>query len=179
MPVKTPLARHAARLGLTTGLLGLILLLLYLALWVDPDLARRSLAPSLPGIDSPDLPNWVLLAGFCLGLAPVLLMLYGLWQMRCFFRLYAGDDLFPARAGHHLRNFGIMLLVLIPVGILARICASLLFSAYGSAGAHRLEISVSISSSEILILLVGALVMMIGHILTAAHRLAEENRQFV
>ncbi len=179
MPAKTSLARHAARLGLLTGLLGLMLFVLYLALWISPELARRSLAPSLPGIDSPDLPVWALLAGFCLGFVPVLLMLYGLWHIRCFFRLYADEDLFPARAGYHLRNFGMILLILIPAGLILRAGASALFSAYGSTGAHRLAISVSISSSEILILLVGALVMMIGQVLTAAHRLAEENRQFV
>ena len=42
MSGKTPLARHAARLAWVTGALGLLLFLAYLALWIDPDLARRS-----------------------------------------------------------------------------------------------------------------------------------------
>lgn len=177
MPEKTPLALTATRLTHAIGLAILVLFVVYLALWIDPAVAIRGLAPSLPGIDQAGLPSWAGAAGFCLGLLPLLVLLYGLWQIRSFFQLYRANDVFPAAAGRYLRNFGITLLVLVPVGIITQTTASVLFSLHQPEGSRQLAISVS--SSEIFVLVIGALVMMIGRILTEAHRLAEENRQFV
>jgi hypothetical protein len=174
---KTPLVRTAKRLADATGLAIFGLLAVYLALWIDPAVAVRGLTPSLPGLDQTDLPSWGLAAGFGLGLIPLLILLYALWQVRCFFRLYRENDLFPAEAGHYLRNFGVALLVLAPSSILTGIAASVLFSLDRPEGQRQLAISVS--SGEIFVLLVGALIMMIGRILSEAHRLAEENRQIV
>lgn len=177
MSDKTSLARTATRLAQATGLAILVLLLLYPALWIDPALAIRSLAPTLPGLDPAGLPSWALAAGFALGLIPLVILLYGLWQVRRFFRLYGENDLFPAEAGHYLRNFGIAILTLVPVGIITSSAASVVFSLHRPEGQKQLAISVS--SSEIFVLIVGALFVMIGRILSEAHRLAEENRQIV
>lgn len=177
MSDKISLARTAKGLTHATTLAILVLLIVYPGLWIDPALAIKSLAPSLPGLDLAGLPSWTLAAGFGLGLVPLLILLYGLWQVRRFFRLYGDNDLFPAEAGHYLRNFGIALLVLVPAGIATSSAASVLFSLHKPEGQKQLTISVS--SSEIFVLIVGALFMMIGRILTEAHRLAEESRQIV
>lgn len=177
MSRKTPLARTATRLALATGLAILALQVVYVALWINPPLAMRSLALALPGLDQAGLPSWAPPAGFVLGFFPLLILLYGLWQVRRFFRLYAENELFPAAAGLYLRNFGLALFVLVPVNVLTSSAASVLFSLHRPEGQRQLALSVS--SSEVFVLIIGALIMMIGRILTEAHRLAEENRQIV
>lgn len=176
-PIKTRLARTATTLTHVTAVAILALPIVYLALWFDPAVARREMAPSLPGIDQAGLPSWAVAGGFFLGIIPLMILLYGLWQVHRFFQLYRANDVFPAEAGRFLRNFGVALLVLVPVGVAMHTAASVLFSLHLPAGSRQL--AVSISSNEIFVLLIGALVMMIGHILTEAHRLAEENRQIV
>jgi hypothetical protein len=177
MSDKISLARTAKGLTHATTLAILVLLIVYPALWIDPALAVRSLAPSLPGLDQADLRSWALAAGFGLGLIPLLVFIFGLWRIRQFFRLYSENDLFPAEAGRYLRHFGIVLLILVPVGMATSSAASILFSLHRPEGQKQLAIG--ISSSEIFALIVGALLMMIGRILSEAHRLAEENRQIV
>jgi hypothetical protein len=172
-----PLARNAATLANLTRVAIFVLLAVYLGLWIDPELAVRTLASSVPGLDRAHLTVLALISGFVLGLIPLLVLIYALWQVRCFFHLYCGSDLFPAGAGTHLRNFGIGLLVLAPIGVIARAMASVLFTLPQPQGARQLAITVS--SNEIFILLIGALVMMIGRVLGEAHRLAEENCQFL
>lgn len=177
MSDKISLTRTAKGLTHATTLAILVLLIVYPVLWIDPAVAIRSLAPSLPGLDQVDLPSWALAAGFGLGLIPLLILVFGLWQVRRFFRLYGENDLFPAEAGRYLRNFGIVLLVLVPIGIVTSSAASVLFSLHKPEGQKQL--SIGVSSSEIFVLIVGALFMMIGRILSEAHRLAEESRQIV
>lgn len=109
IPTKTTLARIATRLAHVTAVAILALPIIYLALWIDPAVARRNLAPSLPGLDQAGLPSWAVAAGFCLGVVPLLVLLYGLWQVHRFFQLYRANDVFPAEAGRRLRNFGIAL----------------------------------------------------------------------
>lgn len=177
MSHQTALARNATRLAYVTGAAIILLAILYLAVWADPGVARRNLAPSLPGLDRPDLPRWATTAGFVLGALPLSVLLIGLWQIRRFFQLYRGNDVFPAEAGRYLRNFGMALLVLTPLGIATHTAASILFSMHLPESER--EVSINITTTEIFSILIGVLVMMIGHILTEAYRLAEENRQIV
>lgn len=167
-------ARRMSLLSLSAAILAVIA---YAGLWLDLDWARGVLGAALPGIATPSLATWQWVAGFLLGALPITLLAAALWQVRQFFELYRGGEVFPPQAGRRLRNFGGLLLVLAITGFLVRIAASVVFSWGLGEGQKRLEIS--ISSADLFILIIAGLVMMIGRILFEANRVAEENRQFV
>jgi hypothetical protein len=170
---RTALARTATGVTHLARLAIIVLFAACLALWIDPDIAARSLAQSLPGLDGAYLPFWALMIGFGLGVIPLLVLSYAL--VHGLFQLYRGSDILsyrrrgpaaqvrhrplrPCTCRHHCPDDG-------PGHVLTH---------SQPHGARQLEIGVS--SSELFILLIGALVIMI---LSEAHRLADENRQFV
>lgn len=151
--------------------------LAYAALWTRPAWARSLLLEALPGIAAEGVGFTQLVAGFWLGLVPVALLSGALVQAARFFHLYQADDLFPAASAPLLRALGKLLLAAALAGVVVRTLSGLLFTAHLPAGQKQLIIS--LSSSDVFLVIFGALMLMIGHILAEASRIAAEHRQFV
>jgi hypothetical protein len=112
-----------------------------------------------------------------LGLIPVMILAVALWELYSFFALYRRGDAFPSGAGETLRRVGLLLIALAIATFIVRCAASVLFS--WQLGDGNRQLAISISSSDVILLLFGGLVRMIGRVLGEAGRVAEENRQFV
>ena len=153
------------------------IVLAYAGLWLDTETARRALQEMLPGISADGVTTTEIWLGAALGLLPVGILAVALRELYRFFRLYRQGDAFPPGAGDGLRRLGLWLIILAIASFLARCGASVLFSWHLGDGSRQLAIS--ISSSDVMLLLFGGLVRMIGRVLAEAGRVAEEHRLFV
>lgn len=149
----------------------------YAALWTRFSWASGMLRDALPGLETAGVGVAQLITGFWLGMVPVALAAAALWQAAQFFGLYEADDLFPPAAALALRRLGKLLVATAVASIIVRTLAGLVFSLHLPAGQKQLVIA--FSSSDVFLLIFGGLMLMIGHILAEAARIAAENRQFV
>lgn len=177
MPSSVHLARNALWMSRAASAALIVVLGAYLVLWLDPGAARRALGELLPGIAADGVTATQLWIGAVLGMLPVALLAAALWELRAFFALYSGGNVFPRFAADRLRRLGLWLILLALAAFLVRCGASVLYSWQLGEG-HR-QLAVSISSSDIVLLLFGGLLRMLGRILAEAGRVAEENRLFV
>ena len=177
MSASETLARTAVWMS-TAAIAALIgIIVAYLALWLDPGTAHHAFGEMLPGISAEGVTTAQLWIGATLGLIPVAILAIALWELRGFFALYRGGNVFPASAGDRLRRLGLWLILLAIATFAIRCSASVLFS--WQLGEGQRQFAISISSSDIMLLLFGGLIRMIGRILAEAGRVAEENRLFV
>jgi len=177
MPAAKTLARTAIWLSRAAITALIAIILAYFALWLDPDAARLAFGEMLPGISAEEVTTAQLWIGAALGAIPVVILAIALWELRGFFTLYSDGNVFPLAAGDRLRRLGLWLILLAIAAFLLRCGASVLYSWHLGEG-HR-HVSLSISSSDIMLLLFGGLIRMVGRILAEAGRVAEENRLFV
>lgn len=138
-----------------------------------PDL----LGQQLHGIANPEIPAPMLFGGFVLSSLLVIVLFYGLFQVVRFFDLYKDGVLFPVGAGSRLARFGTALACLAPLKIVVFAASSVMFSLHLPHGERQL--AVNINSDELLLLIVGGLIFMVGHLLNSADAVVEENRRFV
>ena len=149
----------------------------YAGLWLNLEAAQDALREMLPGVSAQGVTAAQLCLGAALGFIPVANLAAALRELNSFFALYRRGDAFPPGAGERLRRVGLWLIALAVTAFVVRCTASVLFSWHLGDGNRQLAIS--ISSSDIILLLFGGLVRMIGQVLVEARRVAEENRQFV
>lgn len=149
----------------------------YAGLWLNLETAQDALREMLPGVSAQGVTAAQLCLGAALGFIPVANLAAALRELDSFFALYRRGDAFPPGAGERLRRVGLWLIALAVTAFVVRCTASVLFSWHLGDGNRQLAIS--ISSSDIILLLFGGLVRMIGQVLVEARRVAEENRQFV
>lgn len=149
----------------------------YAVVWLFADIRMQALSAYLTGIAARDVPVATLIGGFVLGLVPLGMLLCSLSHAVRFFRLYLDGDLFPPQAGKHLSDIGTVLLLLGPAMIVVRALSSVLFSLHLPDG-HR-HLSISLGGIDLLVVIIGGLVFMIGHLLDAASQVADDNRQIV
>jgi hypothetical protein len=177
MPASINLARTALWMSRAASAALIAVIVAYVVLWLEPGAARRALSEMLPGIAAVGVTTAQLWVGAVLGVLPVAILAAALWELRAFFALYSGGNVFPPLAGDRLRRLGLWLILLALAAFLIRCGASVLYSWQLGEG-HR-QLAISISSSDIVLLLFGGLLRMIGRILAEAGRVAEENRLFV
>ena len=177
MPSATALMRTASMMSKATLAALAAISVAYVALWLDFNTARATLGEMLPGISAEGVTMTQLWLGSAPGLVPVGLLAAALWELYGFFRLYRTGDPFPRHAGERLKRFGLWMIGLAIASLFVRCAASVLFSWHLGEGKRHLAIS--ISSGDIVVLLFGGLVLMIGDVLAEARRVAEENRMFV
>ncbi|MFO0991966.1 MAG: DUF2975 domain-containing protein [Hyphomicrobiales bacterium] len=171
------LSRTATWMSRSTLVALIAIVAAYAGLWLDPGTAQQALREMLPGVSAQGVNSTQLWLGAVLGLIPVIILTIALWELYTFFALYQRGDAFPPGAGERLRRVGVWLIALAATAFIVRCTASVLFSWHLGDGNRQLAIS--ISSSDIILLLFGGLVRMIGQVLLEAGRVAEENRQFV
>lgn len=169
--------RLAKLMTWTTASVMVIILSSFALIWLNHDRHQEVFSEFLSGIEKTDIPGSMLFLGFLLSSVLLAILLYGLFQLIKFFRLYYNGDLFPGGAGNFLSRFGIALVFLVPAKILVFSISSVLFSLHLPAG--KKQLAVAISSNELLLLVVGGLIYMVGHLLNSANEVAEENRHII
>ncbi len=161
---------------ITQGSIGL-LVLSFAYVWSDKDIRTEVLSQYLIGIDRANISTQSLLAGFLLSAVLFAVLIYGLSQCLLFFKLYQSGEIFPEKSGQYLSNFGTALFLLSPATISIRSISSVIFSLHLPQG--QKEFVVAIDGTDILVLIIGGLVFMVGHILNIARTVAEEHKQII
>lgn len=108
---------------------------------------------------------------------PLLAGLAVLWQVQALFALYSrGDTLSPAPA-ERIGRIGLWLLAVAVLSVAVRPLVVGL-ATLGNAPGERM-IAVSLGSTDLVLALAAVLMVVIGHVMNEAARVAEENRAFV
>uniref|UniRef100_UPI003BAAD4C8 hypothetical protein n=1 Tax=Stappia sp. TaxID=1870903 RepID=UPI003BAAD4C8 len=155
---------------------GLPVLLVLVAVFgsggVDGLLLEALNAPATGSLDASSRAALLLLAAVPLGLT-----LCGLEILRRLFLAFAQGDILVPASGLRLKRIGIVVACLAPVTILTRAAASVAATWSNPPGMR--ELAVGFGSSDLLAIIAGMLLVILGWALEEAARVADENRQFV
>lgn len=164
--------RLAGAMSVVTLCLGALSAISSLYFWFD----WSSLLPTTPEFEriAPSVQASLLAL---IGLPALGLMLWGLWNAFWLFRNLRKGALFVVDSGVRIGRVGIAILFLAPVGIVARAVGTVIVSWNNPPGQQ--EIAVSVGSADVIMLVAGATLLMLGWAMKEATRIADENRQFV
>ncbi|MEM8616360.1 MAG: DUF2975 domain-containing protein [Pseudomonadota bacterium] len=105
--------------------------------------------------------------------APVLI-LYGAFGV---FQVYRRTDPFHPKAAKSVRFLGLTIVIYAFSRIINHSLTVLLLTYDNPPGTK--ELSIAINTQDLIVLMIGTLLVIIGHILARAAKIAQENRQFV
>lgn len=130
--------------------------------------------------DSPELNIlWsTRIAAFLIHLAHSAVLAYGLFAAAGLFRRFADGLAFSPETGRLLRRFGFALLAYMLLSVPVKTLLVLVATWHGP-GEHVVSIGVGLSSNSVLLSLMAALLIALGHVLHEAAQLAEDHRQIV
>ncbi len=138
----------------------------------------EALSSVLPSIQiAPDLGFGIRLSAFAIGLVPGCIVLWTLWQVQALFVLYRHDMALTRAAAQRLRAIGLGLAGTAALAVVFRPLQILLLTS-GNAPGERV-LALSITSSDIGFALAGGLMVVIGHVMADAARIAEDNASIV
>lgn len=103
--------------------------------------------------------------------------LWGLWALKGLFQGYAQGAIFTVAAAGRLRHCGLALVV---AGLQTPFASMLLSGALSldlPKGSRMLVLS--LSGNDVVLLVIGALILTIAHVMGEAVRMAEENAEFI
>lgn len=150
--------------------------------WLFPELSVAfidSLPPELPS--DPAVLNAVPLAGklgaYSAFALPAAILCFGFWRLAAMFQSFARGDVFSDTPISNLRAFALTLLLHSLLQPIAGAVASV-FSTFHLGVGNR-ALTISVGSSDILALGLGALFLVLSWVLLEAVRIAQENREFV
>jgi hypothetical protein len=156
---------------------GVLLLMLGVTLWMSPAWVAE-VAASEAGIEmtSPVTPamQW---GGALVGMVPVSLGLFALFQVWQLFGDYGRGAIFTPGATLRLRRLAWSLIGVAAVQVLARTATGLVLTMNNPPGQKMLVIR--LSSHDYVLLLFGVLLLAIAWVMVEATRLAQENAEFV
>jgi hypothetical protein len=174
-PVNKRLCRAGSTLAGTTAL---FLIVGNAVLWLVPQwaevAARNSANLWTEKLFITPFVQWI---GFGIGTLHLCVLVWGLLSMRTLFRLLAGGEAFVAQTGFLLRRFGIALLAYAALMPIVRSAITALVT--HDPVKHELVVSVGISSDEVVLALISALIIVFGSVMADATRIAEENREII
>ena len=160
-------------------LVAIVFLFVNASLWLTPDLVE-GVVRALPGI-TPDTPITVstqlTLLGLTLSTLHVGILVYALFVIAGIFRVFARGDWFAPHIGLCLKRFGMALLLFGATAPLLRVLLVGIFTMQNPPG-QRL-FSIGVSANDVVLVLVGTLIFMLGYMLQEAVRMADENRQII
>jgi hypothetical protein len=117
------------------------------------------------------------IAGFAIEMIPFAAAFYTLMALNSICTRYARGELFGPRAGADYRSLGKGLLWL---GVASTLYTTLTIALFTFSLEKRvLTIGFGLSLAELYLLIVGGAVMMLGHVMEEAHRVHQENSEFV
>ncbi len=120
---------------------------------------------------------WQQIAAIFTSLIPVGAVAYALLRARQCFEGFVRGETFSLSTVRHLRGFAAGLLVSSCAGLVAPTVIVLLLTWAAPAGGHVL--TVSFGSQQLLMLLFAGIVWQMGHAMTRAVQIAEDNAQFI
>lgn len=133
--------------------------------------------PSGASLESLSIANWQHGLAVCISLLPVAAVAYALLRARQCFAGFVRGETFSLATVRHLRGFAAGLLVSSSAGLLAPTAIVWLLTLDAPAGGRVL--TVSLGAQQLLMLLFSGIVWQIGHAMTRAVELAEDNAQFI
>lgn len=134
------------------------------ALLLDPD------APVLL-----DVPNLIAVAA--LYLLPLAAITYALWGIFRLFGVYAAGEIFSEPANRYLVRIGRSIVAFVPLQTFATAAGSYIVTRHAPPEAQRLVVAVDVS--DLLVLVLGGLLWVIGWVMAEATRIADENRSII
>ena len=149
----------------------------YLYVFFDPALAMRVVSENAATNLPAEIGNAQYFLLFVVGAVPLLLFIAALWSARQFFSCYVSGELFPRQASAKLTRIGKLFLALAILGPITRMLAVLTITWTNPPGQKQLVLS--FSTSDGLLIILSGILLMVGHILAEANRLAEDNRQII
>ncbi|WP_282605873.1 DUF2975 domain-containing protein [Pelagibius sp. Alg239-R121] len=118
-----------------------------------------------------------LLLGFAINLLPVIVLIYGLIQLRRLFTSYSQGIIFSSEQAGRLRKFALASILSVCVQILSNSLLSVVLTFNNPPGNRQL--AVSLSSDQLGTIFLGAVFLVIAWIMGEASRIAEDNAQIV
>lgn len=144
---------------------------------IDPEwfgrIVSRQIAQDLPVAPTPSA-SAVVLALTGVQLAILLAALYCLWRM---FDVFAADEPLSPRAAVWMRRAGGAFLFSVASGLLIRTGVIAALTMANPPGQRM--IAISVGSPDLLAVLMAGVLLMVGHILTTAAEIQDDNRAFV
>ena len=108
---------------------------------------------------------------------PLALLLLALWQIKRFFDGYRSGDLFPKSSGRLLRSVGALFVALAIINPMIRTLTMLVLT--WNLGEGKKQLMISLSSTDLVLVMLAGLLVMIGHVLAEASRLSDDNQQII
>jgi hypothetical protein len=153
-------------------------LIVTLWVWLEAANVEALVVPRLGLAHVPvalDLPTR--LTGLAVSMIPVLVLFYMLHQAYQLFSAYRHGNVFTAKAPVQLRRIGLGLVVLAFVRPLRVAALAALLTASNPPG-ERI-VSIGFSLDDFMLAALGGLILVIGHVMVEAKRLADESREIV
>ena len=182
MPAQTErlarLQRLCAWLSHAAKIVALLLLAANAVLWLVPEFAAET-ARSQASIGSKPitLTFGVRAAALVVSFAYVGLMAAALWTVAGLFAAFAQGAIFVSETGTRLRRIGVLLLLYAALSPLFRAVIGVIVTLGNESGQRVLAIG--ISSQDVIVALIAALLIVLGHVMAEAALIADDNRQIV
>ncbi|MEM8554974.1 MAG: hypothetical protein AAGF71_09155 [Pseudomonadota bacterium] len=159
--------------------LTMLLVPLAIVLWlITQPLSGHMLQAVFPRIAVPaQLELWQIWGAYALSVGPLGVFLIMLWRLQVLLRVYAAGEALSDRAVGLIRGLGNCLIALVLVGVITRAGQSVVLSWTNPPGERALAIG--LGSQDIILLLMGGLLVLIGSALADGVRAVEENRGFI
>lgn len=133
--------------------------------------------PSGAELESLPIAPWQHGLAVFISLLPVSAVAYALWRAHQCFNGFVRGEVFSLATVRHLRGFAVGLLASSSAALLAPTAIAWLLTLYAPAGARVL--TVSLGAQQLLMLLFSGIVWQMGHAMTRAVELAEDNAQII
>ena len=133
--------------------------------------------PSGASLESLPIAAWQYGVVVCISMLPVSAVAYALWRAHQCFNGFVRGEIFSLATVRHLRGFAAGLLASSSAGLLAPTAIVWLLTLYAPAGGRVL--TVSLGAQQLLMLLFSGIVWQMGHAMTRAVEIAEDNAQII
>lgn len=170
--------RRASRLiAILAGCFMLLIPLSCIAYWASFNVIAWPFPNAIAGLVHKPLSVQALMIGFLCSALPTGLLMYGVFQVRQLFRLYAREEMFTTANCVHLRRLGYAMLAWLPLSMVFDAVLSVAVSMSNPPGQHYL--SISVHTVDVVILFIGAVFVVLAWVMGEGARIAEEQSQFV
>ena len=161
---------------LTRICMGLLILLpiAVLVFWVKLDWFYGSFTPNF-NVTTFDIMTQIY--GLLFSLIPLAMWMYGLVILRRLFTNYRLGRIFLSDNARYIKYFAWVTIISGALSPLFRGVFSVIFSMNHAAGERF--ISIGLGTTEIYTILQGLVFVVIAHVMEAAHKISEENKQFI
>lgn len=156
----------------------LALVVAYASVWLVPGWLERVAADALLARGVPVTEDPALRAVTALVAAvPLMVLLYGLWQIKHLFQLFGKGSYFTTSGSQHLLRFGAALLLAAPAGVITRAVSSVLLTMQNEEGSRHLVLQAG--SNDYFLIVLGGLLLAVGWVMREAARMASELNEIV